>query len=217
MSTRNLTRTALLFIALGPLSRYAAVAFTHRWWTAYTPLFAQIDMLAYGALGAIVCSGRLLTHLEVVAKWVFAIGTVIIVFGVMHIRHSALPWDLLLSAKGQIIFAVLGPLYLALLVLAMAGGLLTRIFELRPIRYCGRISYGLYLYHFPVLAFSERFIEQRLVAAIFVLVTTLILASVSYRYLERPILDAKDHIFPRQRRTELRDQVARSIKPTLRG
>jgi peptidoglycan/LPS O-acetylase OafA/YrhL len=208
MSTRNLTRTALLFIALGPLSRYAAVAFTHRWWTAYTPLFAQIDMLAYGALGAIVCTERLLsrTHLEIVAKWAFAIGTVVVIFGARH--NNELPDHMLLNAGGQVAFAALGPLYLSLLVLATAGGLLTRILKFRAIRYCGRISYGLYLYHVPVLGFSQHFIGQRRAAAIFVLVATFILASVSYRYLERPILDAKDRIFPRQRRTELRDQVA---------
>jgi peptidoglycan/LPS O-acetylase OafA/YrhL len=198
MSTRNLTRLALLFIAIGPLSRYTAIAFTHRWWTAYTPLFAQIDMLAHGALGAIVYSEDLLSNvrLEVVAKLGLAVGAVILFYGVEH--NYALPTEMLLSKKGQIIFTALGPFYLSLLVLAMAGGPLTRVLELRPIRYCGRISYGLYLYHWPILVLAERSFGQGPATAIFVLVITFILSAASYRFLERPILEAKDRIFPRK-------------------
>ncbi|WP_269306571.1 acyltransferase family protein [Aeromicrobium sp. HA] len=61
----------------------------------------------------------------------------------------------------------------------------------RPLAWLGERSYGLYLYHWPVKLWIERGVPQIGTAAEIVvgcLVTTL-LASLSYRYLERPVLD----------------------------
>ena len=62
-----------------------------------------------------------------------------------------------------------------------------RLFSLSPLRYTGKISYGVYLFHAPLLMWVSRtsmsFSEQRLV----VVVLTLILAVLSYHYVETPI------------------------------
>ena len=62
-----------------------------------------------------------------------------------------------------------------------------RLFSLSPLRYTGKISYGVYLFHAPLLMWVSRtsmsFIEKRLV----VVVLTPVLAVLSYHYVETPI------------------------------
>jgi peptidoglycan/LPS O-acetylase OafA/YrhL len=64
------------------------------------------------------------------------------------------------------------------------------IFDNSPMRYFGKISYGLYLYHYPIAAlmYSNGFdSKQMLVVGIIVAIP---LAEVSWRYMEEPILKA---------------------------
>jgi peptidoglycan/LPS O-acetylase OafA/YrhL len=78
------------------------------------------------------------------------------------------------------------------------------ILSLAPIRYIGRISYGLYLYHYLVLFFLD--IPQYKVAAIgtsweralLAIILTFGIAHVSFRYLETPFLRLKNRL-PRSR------------------
>jgi peptidoglycan/LPS O-acetylase OafA/YrhL len=80
-------------------------------------------------------------------------------------------------------------------------GWLTRLLEWSPLRYLGKISYGLYVYHFAIiwlmgtlfnLNLSEPF--PPLQAAItFVIVWAV--AALSYQWMEKPIMDLKDRFF----------------------
>jgi peptidoglycan/LPS O-acetylase OafA/YrhL len=208
LSIRYLGLLTILLILVGPTSRYVALALTGRFWSAYTPLFCQVDMLAWGALGAIIYSENLFQryYIEFFAKCCMAFGVTMITF--VFFRYGAgvilSPWSL----KGQLFFASLGPFYLSLLAVAMSGGFLTRTLEAHPIRYCGRISYGLYLYHWPVLLLfgsvvGTNFDSGRsiLFSSVIILVGTFIIAAASYRWIESPILKAKDRVFPRRAAT----------------
>ncbi|MGA8118076.1 MAG: acyltransferase family protein [Actinocatenispora sp.] len=70
-----------------------------------------------------------------------------------------------------------------------AHGPIGRVLGSRPARWVGARSYGLYLWHWPVLLIGDRIAGHRtpLVAAaeVFVAVS---LAALSYRYLEQPVL-----------------------------
>ena len=68
-------------------------------------------------------------------------------------------------------------------MLAVAQGSL-RSLELRPLRYAGKISYGLYLWHYPV--FIVLGWELGLPVSIGC-------AVLSYRYVEQPFLRRKAH------------------------
>jgi peptidoglycan/LPS O-acetylase OafA/YrhL len=63
----------------------------------------------------------------------------------------------------------------------------------QPMVYLGAISYGGYLWHFPILSLLRNVhgIELGLVLSVASFICTLFMASVSYRYLETPFRDAK--------------------------
>ena len=79
-----------------------------------------------------------------------------------------------------------------------ASSWLGRFFNAAWIRRVGKISYALYLAHFPVLAFTDRFsfgsrgvwLAAHLVAA----VASYALAELSWHVLERPISSLKDRL-----------------------
>jgi len=84
--------------------------------------------------------------------------------------------------------------------------ILVKFFELPILRYLGKISYGLCVYHFPIIWFSWRIrdiwvMEESLampLTAIISLVATIIVASLSYFLMERPILNFKEKYFSRK-------------------
>jgi peptidoglycan/LPS O-acetylase OafA/YrhL len=74
-------------------------------------------------------------------------------------------------------------------------GLLGRALSLRPVLHIGRVSYGIYLFHVPVLSMLWRsypwLIEQPLISFSLTLALATAVASVSHRYLEAPLLALK--------------------------
>ena len=70
------------------------------------------------------------------------------------------------------------------------GGLL----NFGPLKYLGKISYGLYLYHQPILIALRGFgpLEAWYICAPLGLSVALVFSHLSYQYFERPILRLKD-------------------------
>lgn len=60
----------------------------------------------------------------------------------------------------------------------------------RPLAYVGKISYGIYLMHMLCANVARRAIGERFGVALFCLtvVTVILVASISYRWLEKPLL-----------------------------
>lgn len=74
--------------------------------------------------------------------------------------------------------------------LTMCGGWLSR----KPVVFVGLISYSLYLWHWPVLAFTRyMLIELNLFTGIIALPIIFMLATLSWRFIEQPFRRAKLH------------------------
>jgi peptidoglycan/LPS O-acetylase OafA/YrhL len=75
--------------------------------------------------------------------------------------------------------------------------------ESAPLRYLGKISYGLYVYHYGVIAiivalFQKYGLEYSLRSPqmfVVAMSATLLIATLSFYLLERPIINLKDKIF----------------------
>ena len=85
-------------------------------------------------------------------------------------------------------------------------GWFTRFLEWYPLRYLGKISYGLYIYHFPIVWFSVRILEMGIpdefvkpVSAVIAFFVTILIASLSFYLMERPITNLKDRFFSLKR------------------
>jgi len=95
--------------------------------------------------------------------------------------------------------------FFAVTIYAVArDGLFNRFLELGWMKYLGRISYGLYVYHYFLIFFVGRlqdvvpirFDDMKFPGAVLSLTATILLASLSYRFIEKPILDLKDKYYP---------------------
>ncbi|MDP1548500.1 MAG: acyltransferase [Anaerolineales bacterium] len=78
-------------------------------------------------------------------------------------------------------------------------GLFVKFLDLPLLQYLGKISYGLYVYHFPVIWFAGRLRDVQGLEGIsypqitlVALAGTILIASISYHLLERPLIRLKD-------------------------
>ena len=82
-------------------------------------------------------------------------------------------------------------------------GLFNRFLEMRAIKYMGKISYGMYVYHLAIIWFVARIRDflpisestAKPLTAIIGFIITLGVASLSYQLLEKPLLNLKERYF----------------------
>jgi peptidoglycan/LPS O-acetylase OafA/YrhL len=114
-------------------------------------------------------------------------------------RRSVMVAPLLLAGLG-LLGAVRGPFGHAMLaplaatvvapvvVLILSGGDDGGVFATPALRYIGRRSYALYLWHLPLLYGVELFFGQALMPRLYAVTTAFVLAEISWRWIERPFL-----------------------------
>lgn len=158
-----------------------------RWWLldgtheAHVRVYSGTDTVAYALL-----AGCLLAVVERRGwrsgpPWWAATGLAVLVV-------SSLPlWDRL----GPDVSVSMGPLHAAASVALVAACLTgVRWLEARALRALGRVSYGWYLWHVPVLFFMpDAGLPARAAAGL----GSLLVAAASWRWVERPVLSAYSH------------------------
>jgi peptidoglycan/LPS O-acetylase OafA/YrhL len=103
-------------------------------------------------------------------------------------------------------FTSLAITFAGLLLILLVGetSVLGRIFSFGPVRYIGKISYGIYLLHDGIISFLGRLIHHRILGAfaeswIFAIPLrigiTVCVAALSWKFFEGPILRYKDARF----------------------
>ncbi|WP_213767077.1 acyltransferase [Caballeronia sp. dw_19] len=78
-----------------------------------------------------------------------------------------------------------------LILAALEDGWLKKVLSLRPLVYTGRISYGLYLWHYPIILIALSNLPKRL--QIIAIPLSYLVAAASFRFIERPFLKLKSH------------------------
>lgn len=182
---RRVKEIAVALLGVAFLMRIILVLAGAPWYAIWHNTLARLDPIACGVLISVFLSGRELP-LSRIIRWIGIIAGVL----------------LLWYTGGSLYFA--GKSALLSYPLASVGASLILLCTLRsgaapnrPLVYLGRISYGLYVFHSFAVRFSGEYVHvsnpvvewflQFVVASCL----TLLLAMVSYRFLEEPFLRLK--------------------------
>ncbi|UAL29588.1 acyltransferase [Nocardioides rotundus] len=134
----------------------------------------------------------------------------LLALGLFHLRHRATPSPIERCAPVAGFVGVVGVFVLgtslidltpsarglwvtlfAVLAVASVAGVQRHpvqvAFSQRPLVYLGQISYGTYLWHWPVVVLLQQFMGRSLVFTLVVAVVSTLLAAASYHLFERPI------------------------------
>jgi peptidoglycan/LPS O-acetylase OafA/YrhL len=187
LSRRTLTGACVILICLAPISRLFGIL-VGDWVGVWVVGLRTLDALAWGALIATLPHAR---------ATLLRIGMVGLAATVLFaIQGGYVTWQ---SSRETISGCVILPSLLAIafagvLLLTMHSARLASLFELAPLSYLGRISYGLYLYHYPIffvvnMAISRLAPNLPIVGgAILKIAVTLIVSAVSFAFFERHMI-----------------------------
>ncbi|MBK6793555.1 MAG: acyltransferase [Anaerolineales bacterium] len=216
-------RTKAVFltaIVLGPILRvvtfliYNSNAFpallNSPYLAVYVLPFSHIDAFAFGAFVSQFSLPKPRTQLAVLAVVIPLLGFATQYIALGEIRPDTLGYEFTLSSAYKFIWGYsLLNYFFALLVHAVhRTGLWVRFLDLPIMQYLGKISYGMYVYHYIVIWFiiqvqnkNREVLDLSInygMARTYLLAfaVTALVASVSFRYLEKPINDLKDRLFP---------------------
>ncbi len=191
LAVKRLSRSSLILVAIALLllANVTRLYLSGRELHAYTVwpnTFAQLDPIAIGILVAVVLRGGVL-RLNTKVRVVLAVTGIAVLVFCGHFSDATPQFTL----AG---YPVVSLGCLALL-LAICGVTLPN----SPLVYLGKISYGLYVYHFFALYLLGRALHGRTGTAARYgiywaggLALTIALASLSYRFLETPFLRMKE-------------------------
>lgn len=184
--------------------------------TIYINLLCRMDTLVIGSLIAVwMRSDKILPRL----LWISPILTIVsgISLGIIVITQGGLdPFNPVIQSIGFSIIAIFFSSLLILSVTKSENSLLVRCLSWSPLQKLGTISYGFYVYHFPILWMlcdriyefvGKSFILGHLASFLCCGGLTLVISIVSWYCLEQPILRLKSY-FPSKREVNLISSVA---------
>jgi peptidoglycan/LPS O-acetylase OafA/YrhL len=176
----------------------------------YVLPFSHIDAFALGAFVSQFSLPKPRVQLAALAVIIPALG-----FGTQYltqgeIRLDTLGYEFMLIGAYKFIWGYsLLNYFFALIVHAVHRTGMWLVFLETPVmRYLGKISYGMYVYHYAVIWFiieAQNKNREALDLSInygmgrtylLALLATTLIASISFRFLEKPINDLKDRFFP---------------------
>ena len=189
-----------VFVAL-PLLRYWGLHHGFTFKQLYTETQFHLDGLVAGSLIALIVSWGIfrVRTLTWIGYGALAMGTAASIAGFWR------SWSVTFGSNVVFGFSSLAAGFAGLLLLLLHGqpSIVVKFFSLRPLRYIGRISYGIYLLHdgsisflnhFPLHRFLGTMADSWIFTVILRVVFVICIAALSYRFFESPILRFKDRL-----------------------
>lgn len=190
LQPRNLVILAVTLIALSPALRIAVLSTNYRYRMpfAFNFTFCRLDAIGFGLIGAV--RWRKPDFQELLVRHRAWLRAVVCLLGLGAIV-AAIPAIARLSY-------VISPLritlntafFLALVFLSISDGnsWLARCLRTAPMRFVGLRCYFIYVFHMAILSIAETTVSYPHLATIAALLLCLIYAEISWRYLERPLI-----------------------------
>ncbi|UCZ84165.1 acyltransferase [Pseudomonas sp. L5B5] len=155
LGRRSLVWVCALLIVVAPISRYLIVAMSDNVYMANVTLLSCLDMMAYGALIAFFSIGHFGAR---IVYSLFVVGCALLMYSISKLGLDAFwnPQDWVRYAPYM--FTALAFVFgLPVWLLANdKGKLLARFMEFRVFAFTGKISYGLYVWHFVLFIVMEK-------------------------------------------------------------
>jgi peptidoglycan/LPS O-acetylase OafA/YrhL len=214
----KLKRLFLSIIALGPVMRlltYIAIS-NHLFPTLaddpyraiYALPFSQVDAFTMGAYISSFNLPNPRKQLVILAVALPLLGylTQYLTYGKIALDTLGYEFNMVSGYKFIWGYSAVNYFFAVFIQAVYREGLFVRVLDHPILQYLGKISYGLYVYHFPVIYFIYLFrpkyknlfspsVEFMLVY-LTALAMTILVASISYHLLEKPINNMKDKWFP---------------------
>ncbi len=165
--------------------------------------FSHLEAFALGALLTVVKIPRARLQFNILVIAVPALGLITDFAATGQWQNfSSLGYPLIMShaAKPVWAYSVINYFWTVVVYGVAFEGWFLRLLEWPPARYLGKISYGLYVYHyaliwFVTIPFGIQAMPLSFTSAMLALGLDLIIASLSFRFMEKPISDLKDRYF----------------------
>jgi peptidoglycan/LPS O-acetylase OafA/YrhL len=198
-----------VLILVAPVARAVLVHTTHNPFMALNLLVCNVDSLAIGAIVAIALHKRDTTSIAndpVLKRRCVVLGTASLSLAMAIVLHYGRrsywsPVDWLGTVNWNMIFPTVLSFWFAAVIFYVVNwdSQIRRVLDLSSLRYIGRISYGIYVFHglvltyavFAIRTLNPRWPESKVVMAVCNLVLPVLLALVSWHVLERPFLRLK--------------------------
>jgi peptidoglycan/LPS O-acetylase OafA/YrhL len=186
-SLRQISFAAGIMIALANVARVVEVVRHATGWQIWANTFTHMDAMAGGILVAVLLHGGV----PRISRW----ARIVIVGGAMATLVTAnyLGGD----ADVSVIAVLLGYPVVALSCAIILAGVLGMQMRISVLRYLGKISYGLYVYHMTGIRASGLLLPGRWgiagmgIRATLALLLTIAISAISYRFFEAPFLNLK--------------------------
>ncbi|MEI2284594.1 acyltransferase family protein [Paenibacillus polysaccharolyticus] len=145
-------------------------------------------LLAGAALAVVWPSRKLSGTLPAMNRLVLDVSGIAALAVLIYMMLNTSEYDSFLYQGGMVIQAIAATLLVA--VLAHPSSLLARIIGAKPLRWIGERSYGIYLWHYPIIVLTSPVVntgDAHPVRMLLQVVATVVLASMSLKYIENPI------------------------------
>jgi len=204
---RGMSRTRMLALTVGAVALIAL--WRLGWWIATGDVLHQ--SFSFDTRGDELLAGCALAFAIPMLKqhpdWMRVSG--IIGAAVLIALFVAAPGDEFAAFGGYLVVSTAAAMFLAWVWLLPDDRLLQPL-SWRPMPYLGRLSYSLYLWHFPIFWAGDLGLGHA-ASVVLRLGLTLVVATASYHIVERPALRLKDRVFARPRTDE--DAMTGAITP----
>lgn len=208
-------------LSIGLVSLWLGCAATRGWLAMNGPEFGemlspvQFDCLTVGVAAAIVETKGSFLGVDRAQALRAALLCGIACVPVFALRHLASGPVLLFGAAVEHWLFSVATAGLVLLLWSASSPSLTRLMTFEPFTYLGKISYGLYVFHFPCLLLAYVWLSPYMShgTALWGLLLTVVLSVCSWRLFESPINDLK-RFFPYRVAASTVPTAGELVRPT---